>query len=74
MITINDFDLDKINIMAVTNIDVTKPVELKPDMFIFDKDKISGDNMWICTNARYSEEVLMTKTHRECLQIFYERD
>jgi len=73
MITINDFDLDKINIMAVTNIDQTKPVELKPDMFIFDK-KISGDNIWICTNARYSEEVLMTKTHRECLEIFYDRD
>lgn len=73
MITINDFDLDKINIMAVTNIDATKPVELKPDMFIFDK-KISGDNMWICTNARYSEEVLMTKTHRECLEIFYDKD
>ena len=73
MITINDFDLDKINIMAVTNIDATKPVELKPDMFIFDK-KISGDNMWICTNARYSEEVLMTKTHFECLEIFYDKD
>lgn len=73
MITINDFDLDKINIMAVTNIDATKPVELKPDMFIFDK-KISGDNMWICTNARYSEEVLMTKTHSECLEIFYDKD
>jgi len=73
MITINDFDLDKINVMAVTNIDVTKPVELKPDMFIFDK-KIGGDHIWICTNARYSEEVLMTKTHRECVEIFYERD
>ncbi len=73
MITINDFDLDKINIMAVTNIDATKPIELKPDMFIFDK-KISGDNIWICTNARYSEEVLMTKTHQECLEIFYNRD
>lgn len=73
MITINDFDLDKINIMAVTNIDTTKPIELKPNMFIFDK-KISGDNIWICTNARYSEEVLMTKTHQECLEIFYNRD
>ena len=73
MTTIDDYDLDTINIMLYNNIDRDKPVELTAGMFIFDKP-IKGDKIWICTNIRYSEEILMTKTHFECVQLFFDRN
>ena len=73
MTTIDDYDLDTINIMLYNNIDRDKPVELTAGMFIFDKP-VKGDKMWICTNIRYSEEILMTKTHFECVQLFFDRN
>jgi hypothetical protein len=73
MTTIDDYDLDTINIMLYNNIDRDKPVELTASMFIFDKP-IKGDKIWICTNIRYSEEILMTKTHFECVQLFFDRN
>ena len=73
MTTIDDYDLDTINIMLYNNIDRDKPVELTAGMFIFDKP-VKGDKIWICTNIRYSEEILMTKTHFECVQLFFDRN
>ncbi len=73
MTTIDDYDLDTISIMLYNNIDRDKPVELTAGMFIFDKP-VKGDKMWICTNIRYSEEILMTKTHFECVQLFFDRN
>jgi hypothetical protein len=73
MTTIDDYDLDTINIMLYNNIDQDKPVELTAGMFIFDKP-VKGDKIWICTNIRYSEEILMTKTHFECVQLFFDRN
>jgi hypothetical protein len=74
MATIDGYDLDTLNIMMYNNIDPKKPIELDAKMFLFDKP-IKSDNgkMWICTNIRYSEEVLLTKTHSECVQTFFDQ-
>ena len=74
MATIDGYDLDTLNIMMYNNIDPKKPVELDAKMFLFDKP-IKSDNgkMWVCTNIRYSEEVLMIKTHYECVQTFFDQ-
>ena len=74
MTTIDGYDLDTINIVLYNNIDRNKPIDLDNKMFVFDQP-IKSDNgkMWICTNVRYSEEVLMTKTHAECVQVFFDQ-
>ena len=74
MTTIDGYDLDTINIVLYNNIDRNKPIELDSKTFVFDQP-IKSDNgkMWICTNVRYSEEVLMTKTHSECVQVFFDQ-
>ena len=74
MATIDGYDLDTLNIMMYNNIDPKKPIELDAKMFLFDKP-IKSDNgkMWVCTNIRYSEEVLMIKTHYECVQTFFDQ-
>ena len=74
MTTIDGYDLDTLNIMIYNNIDPKKPIELDAKMFIFDTP-IKSDNgkMWLCTNIRYSEEILMTKTHFECVQMFFDQ-
>ena len=74
MTTIDGYDLDTLNIMIYNNIDPKKPIELDAKMFMFDAP-IKSDNgkMWICTNIRYSEEILMTKTHFECVQMFFDQ-
>jgi hypothetical protein len=60
--------------MLYNNIDPKKPIELDAKMFLFDTP-VKSDNgkMWICTNIKYSEEVLMTKTHFECVQTFFDQ-
>ena len=73
MPTFGDFEIDTINIMMYNNIDREKPVELTAKMFIFDQP-IKGDYMWLCTNIRYSEEVLSSKTHAECVELFFDKD
>ena len=74
MTTIDGYDLDTINIMLYNNIDRNKPIELDAKMFLFEQP-IKSDNgkMWICTNVRYSEEVLLQKTHSECVQVFFDQ-
>jgi hypothetical protein len=74
MTTIDGYDLDTLNIMIYNNIDPKKPIELDAKMFMFDTP-IKSDNgkMWLCTNIRYSEEILMTKTHFECVQTFFDQ-
>jgi hypothetical protein len=74
MTTIDGYDLDTLNIMIYNNIDPKKPIELDAKMFMFDAP-IKSDNgkMWLCTNIRYSEEILMTKTHFECVQMFFDQ-
>ena len=74
MTTVDGYDLDTLNIMIYNNIDPKKPIELDAKMFMFDAP-IKSDNgkMWICTNIRYSEEILMTKTHFECVQTFFDQ-
>jgi predicted amino acid-binding ACT domain protein len=74
MTTIDGYDLDTINIVLYNNIDRNKPIDLDNKMFMFEQP-IKSDNgkMWICTNVRYSEEVLMTKTHAECVQVFFDQ-
>lgn len=74
MTTIDGYDLDTLNIMIYNNIDPKKPIELDAKMFMFDTP-IKSDNgkMWLCTNIRYSEEILMTKTHFECVQMFFDQ-
>ena len=73
MPTFGDFEIDTINIMMYNNIDREKPVELTAKMFIFDQP-VKGDYMWLCTNIRYSEEVLISKTHAECVELFFDKD
>ena len=74
MTTVDGYDLDTLNIMIYNNIDPKKPIELDAKMFIFDTP-IKSDNgkMWLCTNIRYSEEILMAKTHFECVQTFFDQ-
>jgi len=74
MTTIDGYDLDTLNIMIYNNIDPKKPIELDAKMFMFDTP-IKSDNgkMWLCTNIRYSEEILMAKTHFECVQTFFDQ-
>lgn len=74
MTTIDGYDLDTLNIMIYNNIDPKKPIELDAKMFMFNTP-IKSDNgkMWLCTNIRYSEEILMTKTHFECVQTFFDQ-
>ena len=74
MTTIDGYDLDTINIVLYNNIDRNKPIDLDNKMFVFEQP-IKSDNgkMWICTNVRYSEEVLMIKTHAECVQVFFDQ-
>ena len=69
MATIDGYDLDTLNIMMYNNIDPKKPIELDAKMFLFDKP-IKSDNgkMWVCTNIRYSEEVLMIKTDQKAMR------
>jgi hypothetical protein len=66
-------NLDIVKLKIVLNTNKNTKLDLTSKLFIFDKQKVSGEYPFLCTNVEYSNSFLKNKTVYERVETFFNR-